>query len=103
MLTQALKDKLKANWPLAESMYCKAEMRVYDPLSHWQCYILAMNPADENEVACILSSKFNCSFTVWTLNDIQNLFNAEGEKPIIDYEYRPKLASQLFKQLNEGI
>ena len=103
ILTQALKDKLKANWLLAESMACKAELRVYDPLSVWQCYLIAMNPQDENEVACILSTTMgHCIYTLWTIKEINDLYNWEGEKPSIDLEYRPRMASQIFKQLNGG-
>jgi hypothetical protein len=104
MLSQALKDKLKANWSLAESMACKAEMRVYDPLSSWQCYIIAMDPNNDDHIMCIISvSEWVCVLTPWLISEIGRSYNSEGERPSIDYDYRPKMASQVFKQLNGGM
>lgn len=102
MLNQQQKEKLKANWgDKADSMACKAEVRVYDPTSPWRCYIYAMNPEDENQV-CVLVRGFEVETCEMDMRDLQSMFNVEGEGPIVDMEFRPRQVSQLFKLLNEG-
>ncbi len=40
MLNSDQKTKLKASWgEKASSMACMGEVRVYDTLSRWECYI----------------------------------------------------------------
>ena len=98
-------EKLKANWgDNADSMNCRAEVRFYDPLSAWQCYVFAMNPSNENEVECIIKVGRSESATTerWFLSEIYNLFNSDGEGVVIDNEYRPQHAAELFKKLNQG-
>lgn len=97
--------KLKDNWGAkAESLQCQAELRVYDPLSDWQCYIYAMNPDNENEIMCLISGGKNIEpVTVdWTLYEMSLLYNSHGEGVEIDTEYRPRQTAELFKMLNRG-
>ncbi len=101
MLTNQTKKKLKANWLLAESMDCNAEARVYDPGSPWECYIFAMNPEEENEIWCIING-FDVEITLYYINSLFEMFNAKGESPIIDEEFRPRHAGQIYKKLTEG-
>jgi len=102
MLNNKQKEKLKASWgEKASSMACMAEVRVYDPLSPWECYIYAMNPDDEDEICCLIKGFF-VEVAEWRLNELASCFNAHGEPPKIDYEYRPRRVSELFKILNEG-
>ena len=106
MLSYSQIERLKKSWgEKASSLSCKAEVRVYDPLSFWQCYIFALNPENEDEIECIIKTGRNefPSVEKWTISEIKSLFNSEGEAVIVDQEYRPIMAAQIFKKLNEGI
>lgn len=100
MFTDKQKEKLKVSWgDKADSLACYAEVRIFDPLSRWQCYIYAMNPADENDIACIIAGE-SLEICDWQVSEIQKAYNAEGESPVIDTEYRPMRAAELFKKLS---
>ncbi len=97
-------DKLKSSWgDKATSMACMAEVRVYDPLSSWECFIFAMNPEDEDEIECIVkvSKHQPPSVERWFVTNIKGLFNQEGEGVEVDKEYRPRRTAELFKKLSE--
>ncbi len=101
MLTTKQLEKLKASWgEKASSMACMCEVRIYDPLSPWSCYIYAVNPDDEDEISCIITG-FEVETCTWRLSELTSRFNAEGEPPQVDYEYRPRRAAELFKILSE--
>ena len=103
-LNQKQLEKLKANWGArAQALACYAEIRVYDPLSNWECYLLAVNPNDDNELNCIISTNKWASPNVsdWTLDELNMLYNSAGESPVIDEEYRPVWAFELFKKLGK--
>jgi len=101
MITAQQKTKLMANWgEKAESMACYAEVRLFDPLSPWECYIYAMNPENEDEVACIISA-FSPDATTASLEALQSCFNSNGYPPMVDHEFRACRASELLKQLND--
>ncbi len=103
MLNSDQKTKLKASWgEKASSMACMAEVRVYDPLSPWECYIYALNPENEDEILCIIKGFF-VEITEWRLSELASRFNAQGEPVSIDNTYRPQRAAELFKILNERL
>ena len=105
MISQLHREKLLKNWgDKASSMACMAEVRVYDPLSLWECYIFALNPEDNDEIECIVKVGKNQPATVekWFITNIEGLFNSNGEGVEVDKEYRPRRAAELFKKLNEG-
>ena len=99
-LTVTEKDRkhLLANWPLRESADCWAEVRLFDGQSGYECYLLAMNPEDEDEVYCILKG---CSteWTDWRLSEISRLYTASGTPLSTDRQYRPRRAYEIYKQL----
>lgn len=104
MLNNKQIEKLTANWgEKADSMACFAEVRVYDPLSFWECYIFALNPEDNDEIDCIVKVGKDQAPTVerWFLTNIKGLFNYHGEGVQLDNEYRPRRAAELFKKLSE--
>jgi len=78
-------------------------VRVYDPLSSWECYIYSLNPEDDDEVDCIVkvSDKQPASIERWFLTNIKSLFNSHGEHVEVDKEFRPRKADELFKILNK--
>lgn len=99
MISNTQKEKLKACWgEKADSMTCLAEVRVFDPLSNWECYIYAMNPDNDDEICCIING-FCVEVCDWSLEELCNRFNSEGERVQIDYEYRPRRALEIFKKL----
>lgn len=106
MLNNKQKNKLLNNWgEQADSLACKAELRVFDPLSSWQCFIIALNPEDGDTIACIISADKSLppEYTEWSLKELAMLYNSYGEPPIVDYEYRPRNAEQIFKQLESYV
>ncbi len=93
--------KLLTNWgDRAESMACKAEVKLHDPLSGYECYIYALNPADQDEISCIINAE-SLEVASWRISDLSKLFNSEGEGLCQDEEYRPRMAAELFKTLSE--
>lgn len=93
------KEALLSNWgDKAEAMACNAEVRVYDPASEWACYILALNPHDEDEIACIING-FNVEFCHWSLQDLLATFNEHGELMQLDTIFKPVWAAELYKTL----
>lgn len=102
MIQNQVKQKLMRNWgEQANSLNCFAEVRVYDPLSSWECYIYAMNPDNENEIQCLISGGRNIEpiTTEWTMYEISMLYNSHGEGVEIDEEYRPRVVSEILKKL----
>ena len=100
MFSQKIKDALKKNWgEKADSMNCYAEVKFIDPLSHWACYIFAMNPKNEDEIVCILNSE-RLDVCEWSMTELCVSYNSEGEHPVIDDEYRRTRACELFKKLS---
>lgn len=81
-------------------MACYAEARFYDPCSTWQCYLLAMNPQDQDEIVCILDG-FDVELCNYSLKELFTKYNVEGECVMCDTEYKPRIAAQIFKTLNE--
>ena len=101
MLSDAIKDKLKASWgEKASAMACMAYVRVFDPYSPWECYIYAMNPEDEDEICCIIKA-FSVEVAEWRMSDLMLSYNAHGEPLQLDEEYVPRRAAELFKKLSE--
>jgi len=101
MITKTQSDRLKDNWGApAEALACYALIRFFDPLSPWECYLLAQNPDDEDEIACLIKGFF-VELSHWRLSELANRYNAAGEPIQIDNHYRPRRAAELFKQLSE--
>ncbi len=89
---------LTDNWgEKAEGLACKAEVRVYDPLSSWECYIYAMNPEDRDEICCILNAE-TVEICRWNISRIFQCYNGCGEPPVLDKEYRPQEVQQILKK-----
>jgi len=101
MLSNNQKEKLKKNWgDLADNLACKAEIRVYDPLSKWECYIYAMNPDDEDEIDCIVTGAIVFAGR-WTISELFAIFNADGEFVKIDPDFVPRCAKTIYDKLKQ--
>ncbi len=102
-ISDKIKDALKANWgDRAESMNCYAELKFIDEFSNWACYVFAMNPDNEDEIYCLLTRDFLIQPVRWSLQEIYEAYNYEGEHPQIDKEFRRIRVAELFKKLSEG-
>jgi hypothetical protein len=101
MIPSDTKERLLANWLVADSMACYAECKIYDPLSRWACYILAINPLNEDEILCIFTG-LGVTIETYSMSSIRHMYNTQGEPPQLDKEYRRMWASELFKKLNDG-
>lgn len=104
MIPHLKSEKLKSQWFIADTLSCKAEIRFYDPLSDWQCFIFAQNPDNENDIMCIISGGKNLEPVVdfWSLYELGQMFNADGEGVQIDLEYRPRQAVEILKRLEDN-
>lgn len=100
-MNQKVKENLLNNWgERAESMACFAECRYFDAESGWACYLLALNPQDQDEIVCIIDGFFP-EFCHWSLKELYSKYNCDGEYVIYDIIFRRQRAAELFKQLNE--
>lgn len=102
MLSNSQKQKLKSSWgDKSLAMDCFAEVRLYDDLSPWECYIFAMNPQDENEISCLIHDIGLSILESFSMDYILSYYNSEGEGVKVDHEYRPRLISEIYKKLKE--
>lgn len=99
MISEKIKNILKHNWgERADAMDCYAEVKFTDNLSGWSCYIYAINPRDEDQIECILRGH-SVEIGYWSLTEIYSTYNAWGDPPKIDNEYRRTKVDQLYKRL----
>jgi len=92
-------EKLKANWgEKADGMECKAEVRVYDPLSKIEFYIYALNPDNDDDIM-FLGVSDNLELGQWSMQSLKSFYNAHGEPLTVDQEYRPRYINEIFKKL----
>src|ERR1043166_3094410 len=102
MLSQKQTEKLKANWgELTETMECNAEVRVYDPLSDYECYIFGINQENEDEILCIINIS-GAEVAQWSLKELEACYNSHGEGLQVDFEYRPRQAKEIYRRLIRG-
>lgn len=102
MLNNKSFESLKKNWgDRADSMQCRAEIRLYDPNSKWQCYIYAVNPEYLDEIQCIIRG-FDVEILTCSLQEILSCYNSEGESPRVDIDYRPIQCEEILKLLRSG-
>lgn len=98
-MNKQILSQLMSNWgDKAECMACFAEARFYDPLSGWACYLLAVNPADEDEIVCIIDGYY-VELCHWSLKEVCGKYNFNGEYVIFDTAFRRQRAAELFKKL----
>lgn len=101
-MEEKLKERLKANWgEKADALDCFAEVRFFDPLSSWCCYVYAMDQEEETICALLYTNAIgleNCSIL---LSDISSMHNEEGQSPMVDREFRRTRVSELIKRLRD--
>ncbi len=101
MISEKKKEILMKNWgEKADAMACKAEVRFYDTLSSWECFILAINPEEHDQIACIING-YIPDVHVWSFEELYGMYNSDGENLCLDNEFRPRLASEIFKDLRD--
>lgn len=101
MFTEKQKEKLKSNWgDKAECLECEALHKFIIHSGRWECYLLGMNPENEDEIYCIWNG-YNLSAEKGFLNFIMNIYDERGDNPILDKSFRPRKASEIFKNLRD--
>ncbi len=103
MLSDKIIDKLTANWgAMCDSLSCNAEAKLYDPNGIWECYMLAINPQDDDETRAIIVDEDNSLYVeTISLSHLLSKWNGEGEFMELDTSFVPRLASELYKVLKE--
>ena len=100
MLNQEILDALKANWgEKANAMNCYTEVKFVDESGKWYCYVYALDPNDEDTIACILP---NPRAIEWSLKELYATYDLNGEYVQEDQEFRRIRTAELFKKLSEG-
>lgn len=100
MINNEQRKRLIENWDIATCGFPYAEVRLYAPRSNWECYLIALNPDDMDEVICLLKAE-GLEVTNWTLREIKKCYDANGYPPCVDFEYRRKKVSEIIKKLRE--
>lgn len=99
-------EKLKINWgEKADSLEVMAEVRIYNTSPNWECYIYALNPENNDEFQGIWNSANGIDVQLidcWSLQALSEHYNSEGEYPKIDSDFRPRLASEIYKQVRKN-
>lgn len=103
MITEKQKQQLRDNWgDLADSLHCKAILRIYDDHSTWQCYVLAMNPQDDDIVKCVIFG-FTIMVDDCRLSEIFAMYNENGDHPRIDYDFVPRNISTIMRTYEDNM
>ena len=94
------KPLLLSNWgEKANALDCYCEVKFIDEYSDWACYIYALNPFDEDTIACIIKGPW-VELAEWSLKELYFTYNTQGDHPVIDQEFRRIHASVLYHKLN---
>lgn len=102
MISNRIKEALKATWgDKAATLHCYAEVKIIDPLSSWACYIFSMSD-DEKIVQCLVHTD-GIGAQILTIDfcDLFLMYNAHGENPVIDGEYRKTRVIELLKRYRD--
>lgn len=100
MINSKQRTRLYANWIHRETLTTNAEVRLYDPLSPWECYIIAMNESFPDEIYIILNGAYPETAT-WTLSEVIQCYNSLGDHPVVDEHFKPENAGRLLRKLND--
>lgn len=101
MLNEQIKEILKANWgEKAQAMNCYTEVKFIDDENRWFCYIYALDPNDEDTIACILPGPRAIE---WSLKELCATYDINGEYVKEDKEFRRIRTAELFKRLSGGL
>ncbi len=102
MIPDSIKERLKQNWgSRADALACYAEMRIFDPLSCWECYFLALDPDEENAKVIIVDHDRLVHVVEESANHLLTKWNGQGDIVEQDPHFVRRQASALFKVLNE--
>ena len=98
-----IKERLFKNWGvMAETFQCNAEVRLYDALSCWECYLLAINPENEDEAFIFsIDEMRHLEIGIDSLSHILSTWNSEGEFMEIDGTFVPRKANALLEILKQ--
>ena len=99
MLDDDVIERLKKNFEHVDALGGIAEVRLYDPLSSWECYILAIDPENEEFAAVMMCDGGRLWFEEVSLHDLLLKHNLDGELMEIDHDFIPCSVLELHKTL----
>jgi hypothetical protein len=94
------RSNLIDNWENRETLEGIIPLRVFDPRSEWECYIIAQDPDDEDCVYCMICDS-SVELQEININDLMNQTNHRGDHLEVDPYFRPVKASSLFRKLQK--
>lgn len=98
-MIEKYKPQLLNNWgDKADALECYCEVKFIDEYSSWSCYIYAMDPSDEDTIACIIEGPW-VELATWSLRELYWTYNSIGDHPVIDTEFRRIKAANLYEHL----
>jgi hypothetical protein len=103
MLNESIRNKLMNNWgEMSECLARKAEVKLFDSLSCWECYLLAINPQDEDEcISILVTEEREVIILEASLHDLLSHWNRDGEFMELDPLFVPRHAETLLKILQK--
>lgn len=87
------------NWTKRNNPNTFAMLKYFDRLSPWACYIIAINPNDHDEIACIINGH-EVEQCEWRMSELLRCYNAYGESPKLDPEFYKTKVDTLIRNLN---
>lgn len=101
MLKNDVIEELNKNWgDKANAMNCYTEVKFIDELTGWFCYVYALDPSNDDTIACILPGP---KAIEWSLKELYATYNTDGEYVAEDTEFRRIRTAELFKRLSGGL
>lgn len=97
MIPEHHKEQLQKNWMLRDTLEYLAEFRIYDSLSDFELFPLAI---EDDQVYCMVGKGLCMPLQTvhMHIKDLENMYNRDGEQLEIDHEYRKRKAKDILKQ-----
>lgn len=92
------KPALLSQWEARDSGQVLAFIRVYDPSSPWEWYIIAQNPDYGDEIYALVNG-FRVESEVLSLSELEATINGRGEKLETDPHFLPVRVNTLLTKL----
>lgn len=103
MIPETTKQRLRDNWgEKADAMECYCEIKFMSENPRWECYIYALDPDNNDSIACIIPEGSQLLWE-WSLKELNQAYDRQGENFWIDEEFRRIKASTLYRKLQGRI
>jgi hypothetical protein len=98
-MTPEIEKRLMKNWGEQHSAM-NAELRYFDPIGSWECYIYAIDPEKPDTFEALING-YSLEQRQMTFTELFSMYNAEGEGVKLDTEFRPRQVYEIEKRLNQ--